>query len=675
MQHFPSRRNGRYCPDQRHNFLFGPDEPRSGAGQEAPYGNGSRIASLDEIAGELNTTLQLACDTDTPVFVVFHAAAGGEWLADCMRDAVLTRAFAPDLATLQQMGIPTRSWLRGPEGIKTMFNWLPGVARAPVCVLDTALLVSTLRGDKVSEPQSLSTVALALNVNDGVIEGMHNAANDAFYTAAVCAMMAAGPPMLELRELLLPRWPMAKALGRKRAAAWPQEKTDGNEEQQQQQEEQQQQQQQTLRRQQRQQWRQQMKSVMLNPDEHQHEEYWRSPWRASKLTSARAVTDELASRFDMRALRDRLKLSPADAQAEHGSATSASASTSAPRASAPPEPLVEAAVRRAAASAREAAQAKLMAQAKAERRVAARASSRSQPKAGPQPNNHAAAAAVPSAPPSPKAPAPPQAVPQSRITQGKLYARNDRASPQPEAKLRSSVGDASAPATPAASPPPRAAAQPVAVPQSRIAQGKLHARSNEPPPLPVWQAEAQAPPLPHDVDWIAMAAQRGLQRDKQAAAYTQAQAEARASSKRAGSKRKPLPPSGIRSHSTVAQPAASMPARSQEAALAPTPGSPHAASNQAEAAAQPIPAATASSSSSPGLQTWPAPISRTLEAQMDALLDERLREGAALAEGVAEQHQRQSASPLGSLLNSRSSKHEASSSPPGASAKQRAKVR
>lgn len=61
----------------------------------------------------------------------------------------------------------------------------------------------------------LKTCALALDVNGGVVERMHNAGNDAWYTAAVLATMLSGPPLPEMREAISARLDEAQQLGRK----------------------------------------------------------------------------------------------------------------------------------------------------------------------------------------------------------------------------------------------------------------------------------------------------------------------------------------------------------------------------------------------------------------------------------------------------------------------------
>jgi hypothetical protein len=505
------------------------------------------------------------------------------------------------------MGILTNTWLRGPEGIHTVCNWLPGSGRAPICVLDTSALIAAVRGDDYSAQHSLGTVALALNVNDGVIEGMHNAANDAFYTAAVGATLAAGPPLPQMRALLQPRWEAAKEQGKKRTPA-------------------------------------QHSAMLAKQNEELPEEIWLSPWAMGEPSPASAVTDKLTFMNEVRAVAARSVPPPDAAQQEQeheSTATSAAAESSKSNAGAskqatvaatvstptakqsePVDPLVLAAAQQAAEQAQDGARAQLVAQA----RTASQLRSPSQLKVASQPQAGSTVAAPAPASPSPRAVAQASLVPQSRIAQGKLYARDAESHSLPPRQPPSQSSSLGVPL--------RSARVQAAISAPAASSKAAPTLSSSPPPRPLTQGRTVQVPVSGVAARTSVAA-------------------------------KPAPiAQGVHVPTTTP----SLAARAA-ASQASTPREAPATHASSSATTQPATASVASNSTSK-LKTWPAPTSRTTQTLAEVLLNEQRREAAELAKSMASQTQ----STAQLEESSRGTKRDAPSSPPGSPSKQRAKA-
>ncbi|PWN50711.1 hypothetical protein IE53DRAFT_82115 [Violaceomyces palustris] len=226
--------NGRYVPDERGSFLFAaertftktkgvsPTPPSVAVDVEdegtsweigAIWENGTKIEGMQEVASEIEMTL-LSLRKKGKVFVVFHD-------------------YSSDMKVLRHLGIQTKSWNRSldpsaavakSKKLVSEEEVLADVADPddedpcymspevedehlhPVYVLDTLRLFAALQGKGSGNGTNLRTMTTILTgAPPGAIKGLHNAANDAYYTLLCLSLMASGPPLTEHRQIIMPR--------------------------------------------------------------------------------------------------------------------------------------------------------------------------------------------------------------------------------------------------------------------------------------------------------------------------------------------------------------------------------------------------------------------------------------------------------------------------------------
>ncbi|SPO42174.1 uncharacterized protein PSFLO_07657 [Pseudozyma flocculosa] len=267
--------NGRYVADARGGFLFGDDAkivtdspggfvkstttwlPRVRVDDDtvswevgAIWPNKTQVQDMQHVASELDETIR-RLRRKGPVYVVFHD-------------------YSADIKLLRHLGLSTSGWqslwnmggsgknpgradaarfhraVGGDESDSDEDDdndgddyddapTMPDLGKsedaglAPVVVLDTRRLFAVLEGRSVKMGTKLGRMTSVLtdigpgSGGGGIIAGLHNAANDAFYTLLSLGAMASGPPLLQHRQKIQKR---IDAVDAKRAKALEQSKKD-----------------------------------------------------------------------------------------------------------------------------------------------------------------------------------------------------------------------------------------------------------------------------------------------------------------------------------------------------------------------------------------------------------------------------------------------------------------